>query len=257
MVLLACAWSVLLGGCDRPQAVQVRFKPDVGATALQRLQFYVSDVELLQPSGEWRPLALSASPPWQGEHVALLDLDSRSDQGRTQVEGTIDAGMYTGVRFSVGVPFKLNHSNVLTANAPLNRAELFWTWQSGYKFLRLELTDEQHAGAFHLGSTGCSSASALRPPQQPCARPNVMRVELRGFDPLRQAIEVRVADIVAALQQSARAACTGDYEREAGCASAFMMTGLDVRTGKCTGADGICSAQRLFAVPAAADKESR
>ena len=153
------------------------------------------------------------------------------------------------MRFSIGVPFEANHANQLTAVAPLNRAELFWSWQSGYKFFRLELTDQEHASAFHLGSTGCSSASALRPPKESCAQPNVIRVELQGFDPLSQPIAVRVADIVAALQQSGEAACTGDYEREPACAAAFAITGLDVRNGRCNGEDGVCSSQRLFTAP--------
>jgi uncharacterized repeat protein (TIGR04052 family) len=153
-----------------------------------------------------------------------------------------------GVRFSVGVPFDLNHSNPLTAAAPLNRTELFWSWQLGYKFLRVELTDDQHASAFHLGSTGCSSASALRPPQQPCAQPNVMRVELRGFDPMTQPIRVQTAALVAALKQTAQA-CTGEYEREPACAAALATTGLDAKSGVCAGADGLCSDQQLFAAP--------
>jgi uncharacterized repeat protein (TIGR04052 family) len=250
MVLLACAVSLSqLAACDRVATVQVRFKLGPKSDAIHRLQLYLTDIELLRGNGEWERLALIAVPPWQSEQVALLDLKGPQPERRLEVTGTMKAASYTGLRFVVGVPFDLNHANPLTATAPLNRAELFWSWQSGYKFLRVELTDQEHAGAFHLGSTGCASASALRPPQLPCKQPNVIRVELRGFDPLSRPIEIRVAELAAALMQSNQAACTGDYESDPACAAAFALTGLDVRTGECDASDGSCSSQRLFAVP--------
>ena len=249
MVLLPCVASLcLLSACAREQPVQLRFKPSPASDAIQRLQLYVFDVELLRGDGGWQRVILSDESPWQTERVALLDLQGPSPERRELVSGTIATESYTGVRFSIGVPFDLNHANPLTAAAPLNRAELFWSWQSGYKFLRAELTDQEHAGAFHLGSTGCSSASALRPPAQPCSQPNVMRIELRNFDPLQQSIEIRVDALVAALQSSDRAACTGDYTSDPACAAAFALTGLDATSGTCAGKDGVCASQRLFGV---------
>jgi uncharacterized repeat protein (TIGR04052 family) len=250
MVLLACAVSLSqLTGCDRIETVQLRFKLGPESDAVQRLQFYVSNVQLLQGNGSWERLALSAVPPWQSEQVALLDLKGPQPERHFEVTGTAAGGSYSGVRFIVGVPFDLNHANPLTASAPLNRAELFWSWQSGYKFLRVELTDQEHASAFHLGSTGCSSASALRPPQLPCKQPNVIRVELRGFDPVSQPIEIHLSQLVAALRQSNQAACTGDYESDPACAAAFALTGLDVRNGECGATTGFCASQRLFTAP--------
>lgn len=250
MVLPACIASLcLLSACDRSHEVQLRFKLGPESAAIHRVQFYVFDVELLRGNGAWQSVTLNTESPWQTERVALLDLKGPNPERREAVTGTVAGESYTGVRFSIGVPFELNHANPLTASAPLNRAELFWSWQSGYKFLRVELTDQEHAGAFHLGSTGCSSASALRPPAQPCMQPNMMRIELRDFDPLQQPIEVRVADMVAALKSSNQAACTGDYESDAACVAAFALTGLDVQTGMCASQDGICSSQRLFTAP--------
>jgi uncharacterized repeat protein (TIGR04052 family) len=185
IVLLACVVSLsLLTGCDRNSPVQLRFELAPESVAVRRLQFYVTDMELLRSDGGWQPFALVADEHWQSERVALLDLIGPQPERRAVVSGRAPNASYTGVRFSVRVPFDLNHANQLIAAAPLNRAELFWSWQSGYKFFRLELTDQEHASAFHLGSTGCSSASALRPPKQSCAQPNAIRVELQGFDPL-------------------------------------------------------------------------
>jgi len=247
MVLLTCAASLwLLSACDRGHTVQLRFKLSPASDALVRVQFYVSDVELLRGDGHWERIRLDTELPWQSDRVALVDLKGPNSERREIVAGIAANESYTGVRFAIGVPFDLNHANPLTAGAPLDRAELFWNWQSGYKFLRFELTAQEHAGAFHLGSTGCSSASALRPPAQPCAQPNVMRIELRGFDPSRQAIEVRVDELIAALSSSNQAACTGDYESESACARVFALTGLDLQAGICAAHDGVCSSQRLF-----------
>jgi uncharacterized repeat protein (TIGR04052 family) len=239
---------LLLVACARTDAVQVRFTVGPGAESIKRLQFYVSSVELLQGDGAAQRLLLKATSPWQSERVALIDLIGGASERNTMLRGNVARGAYTGIRFSIAVPFDLNHANPLTAAAPLNRAELFWSWQSGYKFLRLELTDDQHAGAFHLGSTGCSSASALRPPQLPCALPNAVRVELRNFDPTRQAVEVRVTDLVAAMSSASRPACTGDYQTDRACFDAYLLTGLDVDTGMCVDDNSVCGSQRLFAV---------
>jgi hypothetical protein len=82
-------------------------------------------------------------------------------------------------------------------------------------------------------------------------QPNVMQVELTGFDPLTQPIHVRVNEIVEALGVGEVRACTGDYARSP-CANAFAATGLDVATGQCIAAEGasrsVCAQQRLFAV---------
>jgi uncharacterized repeat protein (TIGR04052 family) len=263
IVLLAWAVSLsLLAGCaPAKRAVQLRFSlGDSGS--VHRLQFYVHDVALLDGHGGIHSVAINDSAPWQNSRVALLDLaDSKAAAPRAMIEGRAGGERYTGVRFSVGVPFDLNHANPLTAAAPLDRSDMFWTWQSGYKFLRVDLSGAEHEAAFHLGSTGCSSQSALRPPQQPCAQPNVIRVELTGFDPTSATIQVRADDIVAALANAEQRACTGNYA-SSGCAAAFEATGLDVRSGKCMVASTgdtrqgtteddarVCPAQRLFAVP--------
>jgi len=228
----------------RDQRVQLRFMLD-DAASVHGLQFYVHDVRLLAADGTAHALTLEQRAPWQSERVALLNLAAGR---RDVVEGRAPQGRYTGVRFVVGVPFDLNHANPLAAAAPLDRAEMFWSWQSGYKFLRLDLAAGEHEAAFHLGSTGCSSASALRPPQQPCAQPNLMHIELRGFDPTKQPIHVRVAEIVSALEQTERRACTGDYQQPA-CAAAYATTGLDASTGRCGGTEAGTCVQRLFVVP--------
>ncbi len=207
-----------------------------GSATVHNLQFYVHEIELLDEQGTAHPFRFAAREPWQSEKVALLDLAGDAGTSRNEiVRGILQGpGKYRGIRFTVGVPFALNHANPLTAAAPLDRGPLFWTWQSGYKFLR---ADFDHS-SFHLGSTGCSSASALRPPAQPCAQPNRMRVQLNG-DPIGGVIRFNLAPLI-----ESAGACTGNYGHEQACAAAYASTGLQPETGVC--AEGLCSGQKLW-----------
>lgn len=221
--------TALLSSCgSRATSAQIRFGIDGDASNAQALQFYVHEIELIDEHGRPHPFSFAAEPPWQNERVALLDLaGDRSTPRRLEVDGTVDGDgtEYSGVRLTVGVPFELNHSNPLTAAAPLDRGEMFWNWQSGHKFLRADLSSSGHAWSFHLGSTGCSSASALRPPTQPCAQPNEIRIELKG-NPLRGVIRLRLEPLIAAAQSANYVVCTGGYEYEPACKEIYAATGL-------------------------------
>jgi uncharacterized repeat protein (TIGR04052 family) len=160
--------------------------------------------------------------------VALIDLAGDSTTARrAAIQGSVEGGgtSYAKIKLTIGVPFELNHTNPLAAAAPLGRGEMFWSWQSGHKFLRADLADAGHEWAFHLGSTGCSSASALRPPAQPCAQPNEMRLELHG-DPLRGVVRLRLDALTAAARAANYVACTGDYLVDPACKDAYAATGL-------------------------------
>lgn len=246
---LCIAIAGFLTGCGRQSGIEIRFTLDAQADAVQILQFYVSDVWLQRHDGTWKEFSLSKDSTWQNGQVALLDLGPGS-QGNRSVTGTVDAGEYSGIRFSVAVPFGLNHANPVSAGAPLDRPELYWTWQSGYKFFRLEFQHDSHAYAFHLGSTGCSSASALRPPLQACAQPNIVRVELPSFDPGRHRIAIRASSLISIFRQGNQSSCSGDYASDPTCSMAYAAAGLDHHTGSCVGPDGICTSQQIFgAVP--------
>ena len=157
--------TALLSSCG-PGAThaEVRFGIDGDASNVNALQFYVHTVELVDEHGRPHAFRFAAEPYWQNERVALLDLaGDPSTPRRLAVKGTVEsgAGAYSGMRLTVGVPFELNHGNPLAAAAPLDRGEMFWNWQSGHKFLRADLAVAGRQWSFHLGSTGCSSASAL------------------------------------------------------------------------------------------------
>jgi uncharacterized repeat protein (TIGR04052 family) len=212
---------------------EIRFGVAGGATAtLHSLKFYVHAIELIDEHGKPHPFRFAAAAPWQSESVALIDLAGDSTTPRhAAVQGTVEGGAakYSGIRLTVGVPFELNHSNPLTAAPPLDRGEMFWSWQSGHKFLRADLAVASHEWAFHLGSAACSSASALRPPAQPCAQPNAMRIELKG-DPLSGVVRLQLQTLIAAAQAANYVVCTGDYLVEPACKEAYAATGLQPGT---------------------------
>ncbi len=219
IMIAAVGGSFALAACssDEPgdQAVAITFRPQVGdaafsctttytdiGTTASDVQFndfklYVSDVRLVTASGAEEPVALAQDGEWQLDNVALLDFDNGtgncvgSTETNYKVTGTVPAGTYTGVKFTLGVPFALNHGDAATASAPLNSTDMFWVWNFGYKFLRVDLTTTGQPGGFfvHVGSTGCNGATFTSPPTS-CDFPNRSTITLTGFNAASQVIVV-------------------------------------------------------------------
>ncbi len=154
-------------------------------------RFYVHGVSLIEADGTARTVELDDDGIWQRDGVALLDFEN--GQGpcvngtaatNTVVRGTVPAGDYTQVRFILGVPEELNHADQTTAAAPLDLTALFWSWNGGYKFARIDHTSAaQPEGWFvHLGSTGCSPSGDPTVPATSCANPHRPTVTLDGFE---------------------------------------------------------------------------
>jgi uncharacterized repeat protein (TIGR04052 family) len=172
-------------------------------------RLYVSDVRLVTEDGTEVPLELDQEfKPWQLDDLAMLDFEDKSGAcfafGTTQtndvISGTVPTAEYTGVKFVMGVPFEKNHGNQATAPDPLSVESMFWSWQSGYKFLRIDTFDPITSDEFraHLGSTGCQGQPPVSPVTS-CARPNRAEVELEDFDPLSDSI---IADLGSLLADS-------------------------------------------------------
>jgi len=256
IIILCCLASIGIVACSRSEhgsaAIQFELSsddPTAQAVEVRLLRFYVHDIELLEADGTSHRFEIAQRSPWQDGEVALLDLsETEPDGGNRVVEGSParNARELIGVRFTVGVPFARNHANPLQAAAPLDRGDMFWSWQTGYKFMRVDLAEAGRDWSFHLGSTGCVSASAVRAPASECAQPNLVRVELRGFDPSREPIRVRLDELVRSMRATPSGVCTGAYGHEPACEDVFGKTGLDVVSGRCP--TGTCVAQRLFGV---------
>lgn len=160
-------FSAVFGDADFESGVCVDGVGNNDASiAFYDLRFYVSDVEAEDADGEWVPLAQEALG-WQDERVTLIDLADSDEGGGTagmnnHIRGTLPDGEYQRLRFIVGVPAELNHSNAAVATAPLNVGSMDWSWQAGRKFLRLDgkecgdaVEDAPASVSLHLGSTGC------------------------------------------------------------------------------------------------------
>jgi uncharacterized repeat protein (TIGR04052 family) len=165
------------------------------------------------------PVTLAQDGMWQLDNLALLDFEDGSGPCRngtagtnTEVRGSVPAGRYTGLRFTLGVPFARNHGDPTTAPAPLNLTALFWNWQGGYKFVKFDTASSGLNGAHamagaghgggaasgfsvHLGSTVCASAARTEAPSS-CQNPNRVTVQFERFDAATQTV---VADIGAVL----------------------------------------------------------
>jgi uncharacterized repeat protein (TIGR04052 family) len=187
-------------------------------------RFFVSAVELLTPEGKAVPLAFDQDGIWQFKNVVLVDLEDGSgpcSNGtkalHAEVSGSAPRGNYTGVRFTMGVPFELNHGDPTVAPSPLNITAMFWNWQGGYKFLKadmnstglsakptMQMTGMDHGAAkaehgdneasgfsVHLGSTLCAAASRTESPSV-CKNPNRVAVT---FDKFELGKNVIIADL--------------------------------------------------------------
>lgn len=247
------------GGGAQTQSFVLNFRGDVdgepfdcastyplGATgassSITDFRFYVHDVRLVDAEGAEVPLALTQDGLWQHQGLALLDFEDRTGgcsngttETRTIVEGTAPAGDYVGVAFKVGVPEAMNHLDNATAPSPLNLSALFWSWSSGYKFLRVDAVADGGQGPFnlHLGATGCTGDPALGDAVT-CTNPNVMEVALGGFDPMTSVVVFDYASVVAEVDLTtdgggAPGCMSGGADPE--CVAVFPSLGLDIATG--------------------------
>ncbi|MCG5053838.1 MAG: metallo-mystery pair system four-Cys motif protein [Myxococcales bacterium] len=226
-------------------------------------RLFVSDVEAVDTAGALHPLALVPDGKWQNEHTALLDFENAvgacGELGTTETNGTLNVTgnvkNMTKLRFTLGVPEAQNHQNVGLAPAPLSLGAMFWSWQGGYKFLRLDFASEAPGAAaptpflVHLGSTGCQSASQTEAPATACGRPNRVTVELTGFDPARPQVVVDVATLLAGSNLGVNTPNTApgcmSAPDDPECLALMPNLGLDVATGQCVSG---CAAQKLFRI---------
>jgi uncharacterized repeat protein (TIGR04052 family) len=219
-------------------------------------RFYVSNIKLVTVAGDEIPLTLDQDGVWQYQNVSMIDFETGPDNGcgegntatHTTITGTVPAGVYTGVKFDLGLPFDLNHGDESTAPSPLNFTAMFWSWNGGYKFLRLDTADDKFR--VHLGSIGCNGESASRPPTA-CTRPDVSTISLTGFNPVESVI---VADLAALLadnnidtnQPNSAPGCMSDPDDQ-DCAPVFRNLGLNFADGSASP-----STQKFFRVESAA-----
>jgi uncharacterized repeat protein (TIGR04052 family) len=215
-------------------------------------RLYVHDVHLVDASGAMVPVTLTQDGLWQYDTLALLDFEDKTatcangtTDVNTQIVGTVPAGTYVGVGFTVGVPFALNHADAATAASPLNLSTMFWSWQSGYKFVRVDgvSTGLPGGAVFHLGSTMCEADD--NGTITACDNPNRAAIHIDSFDPAMDTVLFDIAALFADAdldtnQEQSMSVCMSD-PADLDCAPIFASLGLGF-----AGAPDDPSAQTVF-----------
>ncbi|MBK6715326.1 MAG: metallo-mystery pair system four-Cys motif protein [Burkholderiales bacterium] len=245
---LALAALAACGGGDNEdtpaatsQSVAVEFVATVGDTpvtcasvlsglgsgsvnaVIQDLRFYVSNLALINDKGATVKVTLdsNAFQLTSGDNtLALVDLED--DTGacagdsalNVKITGTVPIGTYTGAKFTLGVPAALNHLDVsaTTTQAPLNNNDMYWSWTTGYKHVKIEINPDNAAapgtftsaivksgaatGAnntsffFHLGDTSCTVPAGGSAASATCASVNTRDIHFHDFDATKKRIAV-------------------------------------------------------------------
>jgi len=214
---------------------------------MEGFRWYVSEVALKSgdDSAEVTLSGRSNGMVYQDDNqgVALLGEAAGCD-GATPVQsrnivGTVPAGAYDQVCFTLGVPFELNHSDPTTAPSPLNLTAMTWSWLSGRVFYRFDsIADPDGATPgnwfVHLGSTGCSNGTSDfgAPPEAECVNPNRPRICL-PYDEVAAGHAI-VADVAPLLEASDLGYNTPDtapgcmsFPGDPECAAVMPRFGLD------------------------------
>jgi uncharacterized repeat protein (TIGR04052 family) len=193
----------------------------------QHLQFFIHGVEVNTSSNGWQPWLMTTNAN-QADNVALLGeiCDRKNDKGYWQLEliPLDESVVVTDIRFTLGVPFALNHLNPLTQPSPLNEASMFWGWQGGHKFMRAELVSQNDDWLFHLGSTGCKALSPVRAPNNECLYPNRVSVSL-PFTLGNSTIEFDLASLVRDVGLTRKNSCQSATDKES-CKMLFENLGF-------------------------------
>lgn len=231
----------------------------LGSTAAEAqavdYRLFVSEAALVKADGSLQPIALEQDGQWQIEGLALLDFEDGSGgcaNGtagvNTTLRGTVPDGDYTGLVFTIGVPFAQNHGDPTVSAAPLNTTAMFWNWQGGYKFVRIDLVPTammgmteaagSDAGAghgdakgwfLHLGSTMCDAASKTEAPKA-CANENRMAIRLDGFNPAASTVVIDPAPVLAEADLTVNAPETSpgcmSFLKDADCMTVMGKLGL-------------------------------
>jgi len=202
-------------------------------------RFYVHDVMLIDQSGKSVPLQLEQDGKWQLDDVALLDFENGTagcvngtPDLNDSIAGTVPAGQYAGLSFTLGVPFNKNHTDLTTQPPPLNLTALAWVWNAGRKFARLDFasTGLPRGFAVHLGSTGCTPNDTKITVPITCREPNRPHIVLSQFD---VRTDIVIADLAALLKDSnvdvnqpnTASGCMSSQD-DAECAPLFAHLGL-------------------------------
>lgn len=253
IVALAITISGVLATAAQDQPININFQAVVGAApfscsetyeigstrskmTVSDFRFFVQDVVLVDKSGKETPVRLTNDNKYQTEKVALLDFENGvgtckngTPEVNTTIRGEAPKGKYTGIKFKIGVPEELNHLDPTKQPSPLNITRMMWSWQSGYKFVRIDTktTGRPNGYVLHLGSAGCKTDEAQK---TTCVNANRPEFVFSKFDPAKDVIDVDLKALYAAAnvdinQEKTAAGCMSAPD-DSDCKPVFTSLGL-------------------------------
>ena len=268
LLSLSCAACGGGGGSGSATQVALRFAPKVQGIAFScaktfsgvgstsatvspiDLRFYISNVRLVSVSGEEVPVSLDQDGRWPYQDVAKLDFEDGSgtctegdSETNTTIRGTVPEGNYNALRFTLGVPFDLDHIDAATAPAPLNDSAMFWNWNFGYKFLKFDVSSPGLSDGFrvHIGSTECEDIAARQQqllhsdhPSTPsaCGHPNTVEVSLPNFNVSTDAVGLELGALLSAVNVNTNTPETApgcmSEQNDPECTTIFATLGLPI-----------------------------
>jgi uncharacterized repeat protein (TIGR04052 family) len=261
MTLASLGVAVAINAPAQTQPVAIRFKAMVGSEDFAcghtykgigttkstikpiDFRFYIHNVRVLDETGKAVPVDLTQDDKWQLDNLALLDFEDASGScgngtpdTNTVVVGTVPAGhSYSGLEFTIGVPFEKNHTDLTAMPSPLNLTALAWVWNAGRKFMRVEVasTGKPRGYVLHLGSTGCTPNDTRITVPTSCLHPNRPEISLAGFDPAKEQVEVDLAALlkdsdVDGVPEKAGGGCMSN-PKDAECSPLFASLGLALK----------------------------
>lgn len=218
-------WSVEWNGasvsCNKPQPSGLQ---------LDDARLFVHDVRFVDEGGRETEARLFPDGQWQTNRVALIDFAPDCTSGRSphaRLELQAPPGSYVELRFKLGVPFELNHANAAVAEGPLAVGAMNWSWQGGYKFLKVEGKVNDVPFRVHLGSTECSGTIGHI---SGCGRPNRADVSV----PLTKSGGVAL-DLNALVHADLKAPSECMGESVAVCEGPYAAMGLSLANGLAVG----------------------
>lgn len=207
-----------------------------GSWDVEQLAFFVSAISTRR-NGIEKVLELNPNA-WQNDGLALLQLtDCRAQQANAEsLDAPLTAAYYaklqfaqaqdfsevSHLKFTLGIPFELNHLNPLSQKSPLNIPSMFWSWRAGHKFFRVDMQAQQQSWVFHLGSIGCVADSAMRSPPTQCIEPNRIEFDLQKQQQ-GEVLVLHLDRLLAGVELNSQSACLMQAE-QASCQ--VLMTNL-------------------------------
>jgi uncharacterized repeat protein (TIGR04052 family) len=266
------------------QDVTVQFAASVGSTPvdcsstltnlgssvvnarLRDLRFYLSNVRLVSSTDAEVPITLTTNNYQQGSganSAVLIDLTDRSTgtcalavDGSADVNkllvGKVPPGTYVRFKATVGLSDALNLlADATTAAAPLDIQDMNWSWQNGYKFIKLELdpvggvangASSDNTYFVHVASANCSGlAGAVT-----CTNANKMSIDI-ALNPASQQVALDLNEVFRGVNLSnnsngtGTAGCMSDTS-DSDCTNLFPNLGLNLSTGAQAGTQAVFKA---------------